>query len=386
MPINSSPSLEPSIATLCALRLGRVQIGITRASSDALSILAPRLIRESLITSLRQEGHEFTDSRFFAWYAGLETLTDGSRTTLRPPKALCQAILIEFQHSPWDALANASQRLQNAFFAPSDFNSGDDHEDAHTTIDEARRLIASLGTADDALPFQPIVTLFAAAAKTARFAREERSLDVFAGHAIEREQVGNSRWALDILAGQYLAPRHGLPIALPMPGLVTLPARSVEVLDAYSDDPPFSAEAVLSALHDALARLDHWLDEAESGSALLRSRLQDRRSSGRARDLARCLAGFGPLRGRQIEKLLGASRTGVGVIMGTLETSGLIATDSSRNATRICHFSPSDSSTSSQFHETSTFTPSTAAISEYEASMQAIDELLNRSSLGPSAG
>lgn len=121
MPKNAPKAFETTPAVLCALLLGRIQVGISRAGDGTLQILAARLIRESLMAALRQEGHEFTDERFFTWYAGLETLSDGSRPSLRPPKALCQAILTEFRHSPWQELADASESLLKAFLAPPTF-------------------------------------------------------------------------------------------------------------------------------------------------------------------------------------------------------------------------------------------------------------------------
>ncbi|WP_443486879.1 MarR family transcriptional regulator [Novosphingobium aerophilum] len=377
MPKNAPKAFETTPAVLCALLLGRIQVGISRAGDGTLQILAARLIRESLMAALRQEGHEFTDERFFTWYAGLETLSDGSRPSLRPPKALCQAILTEFRHSPWQELADASESLLKAFLAPTDFLRGGEHEDTHSVISEARSLIGGLDAADDALPFDPVRMLFAAAARTARFARQERTLDLIGGIAVEREDLANSRWALDILAGGYLAPRHGLPVAMPIPGLVVLP------LALPDPDMPGAAnadEAAISALHDALFRLDRWLGDAERDAALLRARLQDRRSSGRALQLARKLSGFGALRGRQIEELLGASRPGVGVIVNSLEAAGLIATHASRNAARLHSYAPGDRV--SDPAEVSGLDSSSPDIEEYEASMRRIDELLSRSSFG----
>lgn len=375
MASDRSERFQPTMETLCALLLGRIQIGLVRGNAGALRILAARLVRESLMAALRQEGHEFTEGRFFAWFAGLDTLSAGSEAILRPPKALCQAILTEFQHSPWPDLANASDHLLKAFLAPSDYSRGDDHEAAHTLVAEALALLNGLEAAEDALPFQPVARLLSAAARSTRFAREERNLDLIGGRAVERERRGNSRWALDILAGRYLAPRHGLPLALPFPGLVVLPLGQT---DEIEEELAISGASVPTTLHAVLARIDRWLEEAEHDAETIRRQLEDRRSSGRAGRLAEYLAGFGQLRGYQIECLLGVSRTGVGVISKALESSGLIVSQLSRNANRMYGYAPLPSAPKVDGAAGTAFAVSAEAMNEYEDSMRAIDKLLDR--------
>nr|WP_314467510.1 hypothetical protein [uncultured Novosphingobium sp.] len=367
-----SHPLEPAPITLCALLLGRIQIGISRASDAALPVLAARSIRESLLTALRQEGHEFTESRFFTWFAGLDTLSEGSPASLRPPKALCQAILTEFRHNPWPPLALAAEALLRAFIAPSDVHLGTEHEDAHTAVQAAHALIAAIDSPEDALPFHAAARLFAAAARSPHFARQMPSLALVRGMAMEQRPTGHAGWALDILAGRYLSPRHGLPAALPLPGLVVLPAGLPD-----SDDPDVAQEAI-AALHGAFSRIDRWLTEAERDGARISAGLHDRRSSGRARELAGYLAGFGPLRGVQIEALIGVSRPGVRVLTTTLSEAGLVETHVSRNAARVHAYLPWEPEAPAPPPAQEKFTPSREAIGDYEASMRAIEDLLNR--------
>jgi hypothetical protein len=59
-----------------ALALGKLDAALAWCPPDIHPIFASRLIRETLISALRQEGHPFTDARFHAWFAGLIPLSD----------------------------------------------------------------------------------------------------------------------------------------------------------------------------------------------------------------------------------------------------------------------------------------------------------------------
>lgn len=379
MPIDPacvSPRLEP--ITLCALVLGRIQIGIARASDGVLQLVAARSVRESLMAALRQEGHGFTEERFFAWYAGLETLSNDASNGLRSPRALGQAVLTELQHNPWPVLAQSAEHLLRAFMAPSDFHGGADHEELHSVIEEARSLVSALGRFDEGHPFHAVSGLFHGAMRSPRFAREERNLNVMRGIAAEQGEHANCRWALDILAGRYLAPAYGLPLPFPLPGLVSLPSAPLNAEDFLPTGAADSNAIAIAGLHDAFHRLDQLLEQAEREIAIIDARLRDRRSSGRARELAIYLAGFGSLSGRQIEQVIGVSRPGVRVVTAALEAGGVTTARRSRNATRLHSFSPHGRAAAQDERTQSAFTSS--AIDEYDSSMQAIDELLRRSS------
>ncbi|MCX7283317.1 MAG: hypothetical protein NTX28_04595, partial [Novosphingobium sp.] len=75
------------------LALGRLDGALAMAQPATLRLFALRLLRDMLVTALRQEGHAFTDLRFHAWFAGAATLSDEPSHAARPPKALCEAIL-----------------------------------------------------------------------------------------------------------------------------------------------------------------------------------------------------------------------------------------------------------------------------------------------------
>ncbi|TCM15394.1 hypothetical protein EDF56_11074 [Novosphingobium sp. PhB165] len=374
--------------TLSALFLGRIQ-GATRLLPEpCLRVLAARIIRESLIAALRQEGHSFTDQRFHEWFAGLKTLTDDPGHNLRPARAICQAILTEFSHSSWPHLAEAAQNLTRAFMAPADFiRSGHEavHEDLNTVIAEARRLLASIDPLEDELPFQAVSALFKAARTNVRFGLQEAGLQMIHGPgrslAHEVRVPENSRWALDILAGEFLSSPQGLPLAFPLPSLVRLSAPCdfpyEDVPDPLTPSPRDDAPA---ALRDALWQLDRMLGEAGEQVDLIRERSGGRRSSGRSTPVLEFLAGFGTLRSAQIEQLVGASRLGVRTILTAIAEMGLLASEASHNRTLMYRYAPSAQTVSGQGEGAGEFAFSRDALDEYEASMNAIDELLGRTS------
>ncbi|AIT81778.1 hypothetical protein [Novosphingobium pentaromativorans] len=382
----NSPEIDPAV--LGALYLGRVQASLSQASDGTLRVLAGRLIRECLVTALRQEGHSFTDERFFDWFAGLSTLSDVSAHKLRAPRSLCQAILTEFQHNPWRQLAEASQKLADAFLAPVDLNANEGHEDAHALIAEARALIAEIAeiaVPDTDLPFGPLAALFTAARQSPRFSRQERGIELIRGPrssiAVETSEHAHSRWALDILAGTYLSPLRGLPLAAPLPGLLTFKEATSDPFDddlTFSHHPSLLDRDAFAALRDALWSLDRRLIEARADAELIREGLQGRRSNGRAGDVAYYLAGFGKLRGAQIERIIGASRLGVRTIMATLSQSGVVRGETSRNAATMYRFAPLEADQAGLVPDKREFAFSPEAIDDFESSMGAIDDLLRR--------
>ncbi|SLJ99950.1 hypothetical protein SAMN06295987_103203 [Novosphingobium mathurense] len=387
MPDSEACPPEQDPAVLSALYLGRIQAAVSQANDGAMCVLAGRLIRESLVTALRQEGHSFTDERFFDWFAGLSTLSDVSAHKLRPPRALCQAILTEFRHNPWSHLAEASERMARAFLAPVDLERNEGHEDTNALLAEARLVVDAIEPCDTDLPFTPVSALFSAARKSLRFARQERGIELIKGPrsavAVEVNEQTHSRWALDILSGNYLAPKHGLPISAPLPGLLTF---ATEHNDPFDDDMPSIARPSgsnresLIALRDALWSLDRRLLDAIRDAHCIADKLQNRRSNGRAGDVAFYLAGFGILRGVQIERVIGASRLGVRTIMSTLVQAGLVEGETSRNAATMFRFAPREVNHPHAAQDPEDFAFSSQAIDEFQSSMDAIDELLRRTS------
>ena len=393
MPHFDGMPLERDPAVLSALYLGRIQSAVSQANDGAMIVLAGRLIRESLITALRQEGHAFTDERFFDWFAGLSTLSDVSAHKLRPPRALCQAILTELRHNPWHHLAVASQRIGEAFLAPIDLDRNEGHEDANALLAEARAVITAIEPCNTDLPFSPVAALFSAARQSLHFARQERGIELIKGPrsavAVEIGEQAHSRWALDILAGGYLAPRHGLPFAAPLPGLLTLTFESSAAVDQdmpFTPSPSCRDRESLTALCNALWSLDRFIQDAIRDAGCIADKLQSRRSNGRAGDVAGYLAGFGTLRGVQIERVIGASRLGVRTIMATLAQAGLVEGETSRNAATMHRFAPREVVHAQAVQDQEDFAFSSQAIDEFQSSMDAIDELLRRSSPRPSEG
>jgi hypothetical protein len=143
----------------------QVQIdgALAHCSDVALRIFAGQLLRDMLIAALRQEGHLFTEQRFYAWFAGIATLADETPRLARSARAICEAVLTELAHSSWDPLAALALGLQRALLAPQDHTSGDTnanaHEDARAIISDARHLLGGLAAAPSPLPLVSLARL-----------------------------------------------------------------------------------------------------------------------------------------------------------------------------------------------------------------------------------
>lgn len=381
-----APPEASSSALFAVLYLGRIQSAVRTASEENLRILAARVVRESLIAALRQEGHSFTEQRFYEWFAGLKTLSDLPLHRLRPPKAICQAILTELLHSSWSQLANAAEKLHGAFLAPADFlpdySPSSEHEEIHTVIEDAHRLLDSISAPEEDLPFAATTALYAAVRGNARFGPQERAYEVFGNAAFETDRPPSSRWALDLLVGARLAaswssPLGRLPLPTPLPGLVALTA-ACSPDDDLGDPKTALREESTNALRHALWQFDQWMCEAAWRAHSIAGRSPGRRSSGRTGPVLEMLAGFGAMRSSQIEQIIGASRLGVRSILATIDEAGLLAMETAHNRTKLYRYAELEqiASRPEQTNEASTF--SQQSLDEFEASMKALDDLLNR--------
>ena len=386
------PFETPSGALFAALYLGRIQSAVRAASEQCLRILATRIIRESLIAALRQEGHAFTEQRFHEWFAGLKTLSDLPLHRLRPPRAICQAILTELLHSSWSELAGAAEKLQRAFLAPADFpsdySSSREHQDIHSIIKDASTLLDGIATTSDDFPFTAISALYTAVRNSPRFGPQERALGVLdngsGSVAFESETPASSRWALDLLAGAKLAsnwcsPLGQLPLPTPLPGLVELAAAIIPDDDLWDANRALREEST-KALQGALWKFDQWFCEAERQARTIAERSPGRRSTGRSGPVLDMLAGFGAMRGSQIERVIGASRLGVRAILETIREAGLLTIETAHNRTLLYRYAEREMSPAELKQTEEGFAFSQQSLDEFEASMKAIDDLLNKAS------
>lgn len=395
-----APLETPSGAVLAALYLGRLQSALRTASQGCLQILALRVARECLIAALRQEGHAFTEQRFHEWFAGLKTLSDLPQHRLRPAKAICQAILTEFLHSSWPLLADAAEKIQRAFLAPSDVPDAMTspspsptaaHAEINEIIEEAHKLLAAIPVEAEDLPFNAISALLLAVGESTRFSQQERGyelLDAGSGRiAREADTPTNCRWALDLLVGTRLAsdwasPLGRLPLPLPLPGFLALPGHGLCNQDP-SDDDLWDTQRRLQqqstdALRSAFWQLEQWLCEAERRASTIAERSAGRRSTGRSGPVLGMLAGFGAMRGRQIELVLGASRLGVRTILTTIAESGQLATEAAHNRTMVYRYAECPPKAPAPQPNDESFAFSQQSLDEFEASMTALDALLHK--------
>ena len=380
----STPFEDPCAAeTEAALALGRLDGALRYLPPSASRILAARLLRESLIAALRQEGQAFSEHRFLGWFAGLTPLADALErpiAALRSPHATVGAILTALSHSSWPPLAALASSMSTAFLAVADTDVGSAHGDAYTLITEARELLATLEQAPSPLPFALLGQLHRATAGSMAFAPVERDHTQLAlGDLlvnVERPAAPSPRWALEIHYGEYWRAAGLLCHALPLTGLIRL--------DALTDDESGQSRIVRAqALRDLASRLAQRIDEARALMDQLGLLTAQRRSTSRMPALFELLAGFGAMRSSQIEALLGATRLGVRKMIGSLEESGVLRR-STLAAVRLYEIVPAQMSKEATAEPRVVSAFSSAAIVEYDAAMDEVDRLLAR--LGTEAG
>lgn len=375
----------PSLADLEALStaqahaaraLGQLDAALAWCPPDMHPILASRLIRETLISALRQEGHLFTDARFHAWFAGLVPFSDEPLQFALAPRALATTLLADLTRSRWTPLADAALGLQKACLALRDSDSALASETARAAIDEATALVAALDPAS--LPFAGLAALHRAIGQSPRFAPAERATDTIALASrqlvIERPRPPSPRWAIEWAFGAHLAAIGALGAAVPLNGLIRLD--TVRAADA-DENPAHAAIIQAEALRDVLDHLNRLVDEAARTRKDLADRYRAKRANSRAQQLYGLLAGFGPLRSSQIEAVLGVTRLGVRSMLAALshEADLAIATLSGVKLYSVTRGRPSGPP-AALADEPGRF--SSEAIADYDAALARIDVLLAR--------
>lgn len=391
-PADHAPSEHGKAAPDALLALGRLDGALAMARPATLRLFAMRLLRDMLLTALRQEGHCFTDQRFHAWFAGVATLSDEPARMARPPRALCEAILTELAHSSCDHMAAAAMRFQAALLAPSDdLGSGHTattaHQDAGCVIAAAHDLLEGLAPSPHPLephPLAALAQLHHAARAHVLFAPSERAVEPIAMASLRLtvERVGppSPRWALELLWGEHWRKAGLLACALPFPGLIRLDALQGGTrtdTQAYPGEPCDTPTILAAGLRDVAQGLLARLTEADRIARRLEERQPGQRRSSRAPALLELLAGFGPIRSAQIERLLGVTRLGLRTMLGAVEAAGMLA----RTTISGVHLYAANPDmpvvrAAEEIGVSSTFSP--AALGEFDAAMASIDALLAR--------
>ena len=373
---SSTQATATGIEAEASLGLGRLDGALAFCPPATLRLFAARLLRDTLSAALRQEGHAFTDSRFYAWFAGIATLSDEPPRIARPPRVVAEAVLTELAHSSWEPLAVLAARLASALLAPRDLDAEAAHEVTHAIVAAARRLVEELGHAPSPLPVPALERLHHAVGRDVVFAPSERSHEpiIRANVRLTVERVGlpSPRWAIEMLWGEHWRAAGTLRCALPFPGLIRLDAVRVEI------DPAERRIVVATSLRDVAHAMFIKLAEADRLSRRIEDLRPGRRTTSRAPAVFELLAGFGPLRSSQIETLLGVTRLGVRGMLAALSDIGVLER-SSLAGVRLYAISNRDPTPPMTSDPAEVFAFSHAAIDEYKASMADIDALLVRS-------
>ena len=388
-PFPSEPEPLTVTEAQAALALGRLDGALAHCPEPAMRIFAGLMLQGTLIAALRQEGHAFTEQRFHAWFAGLTTLSDETPRLARPPRALCDAILTELGHSSWEPLASLALRMQPALLAPQDILGEDAHEEALGVISDARQLLDTLAAEQSPLPLASLARLHLAVGRSIRFAPAERSSapipQVALGGGpmrgpmtgrpltIERAPSPSPRWAIELLFGEHWRAAGIVRFALPWPGLIRLDA-----LRHDNDDPAAAPIIRAATLRDLAQALFGKLAHAAKVTARIAGPMPGRRATSRAPALFELLAGFGPLRSAQLESLLGATRLGVRSMLDTLDVMGVLEGTKVGGAL-LYSVSRADRPVYILSGPTDGFAFSSDALSEFDASMDNIEQLLARS-------
>lgn len=335
------------------IAVGRLDGAMRHGLDDAGEMFAGWVLRQMLISALRREGHEFTEMRFHAWFAGLSTLSDVPHRSARPPRVMTTAILGQLTQSSWNALAHLAHRLRDALLAPFDHGADDAHRDVLSVISNAATLVANCQTAPTSSVCKTLEILYRLIGENVELAPQERTVHLSAPPA--------PLWALDMLFGEPLRRQGILSLAVPMPMLLLANSNPHSRLQALAD----VSESLLMGLQAARQRQRHFRT------------IFIGRSTSRAPALFAMLAGFGPLRSTQIERLMGASRLGVRSMIASLSHAELIGQTRvgggilfNAAPARLDYVAPPVAQSETNF--------SSAAIDEYEASMVAIDRLLTK--------
>ncbi|MFD2137912.1 hypothetical protein ACFSLT_26735 [Novosphingobium resinovorum] len=309
--------------------------------------------------------------RFHAWFAGLTTLSEDSPRSARPARALCNAILTELANWGDTALAAAAGQLKTALLAPLEGHDENANAEANRIFEAARLVIGTLPTAKTSpLPtWQRCMPRLPATSTSRR--RSEHLL------ALPRH-CGNSR-SSPLPQGATLGDR---------PGLLAAPVRAAELAHC----PPLSGLARANAISEAdvLQRRLIFADAMQSAVGPMLTMMQNadalarfahapapgRRGNSRAPLLMELLVGFGPLRSRQIETILGASRLGVAGMIESWEALGAISRTTISGSHLLEMRTMQRASVQSPRPEAPAF--STSVLADYESSMEAIDRLLAR--------
>jgi hypothetical protein len=374
----SDESLHTARMT-AAMALGRLDGLLRSRSSETLDILAVRLLREVLIGALRQQGHSFTEARFYAWFSGITTLSDDPSQSSSAARSLVEVLLSEMTHSRWMPLACVAGRFQAAFLAIRDPEAQNVSEEACAALEEAKELVEALGAAE--LPFAALEALHQAIGQSAQFAKSERATDIVTIDnmklIVERPKPPSPRWAIELVFGTYLRNAGVLHAALPMPGLIRLDA----VPCAGGKAPEAAAVIQAQALRDCIGHLISAVEEALRVRSNMAERYADKRLNSRAPQLFALLAGYGPLRSSQLERLLGATRAGVQTMLRALarandlsvETISGVKLYSLQRDQAVGQGDPIGENISAF---------SKGAVAEYDASLARIDQLLARQNAG----
>lgn len=361
----------------CAFALGRLDGLLAGLGDSEKRLFCWALLRETLLSALRQAGFADTELQFNGWFVGTSRAPQEGALTSCSPRAIVQAILAELAHHTWEPLAEAARRVQAMGRFVAEREDSQDDEFAHHALQRASVLVGqAAGGKGSPLPFPALVRLTAMARQDPHFAPLERATRMFSigDRDIAYEQAGprTPLWAIDIKLGSLFATCGTWRIPLPCPGAMTAQVLAAQLLDG-------ERRLVLSGSNAAMAhRLTHCGETARQRAVTMNAAFGHLRSNARAPLVWMAAIGFAPLGLDQVTSGFGVSRRGTYTVSDALIAAGLVTRNSIKGMVVLTGQEPGMAKPFPSAPQ-SALAPS-PAIAEFDAAMADIDRLLARSS------
>jgi DNA-binding transcriptional ArsR family regulator len=352
-----------------AWSLGKLDGLLGGLDAQEATLFCASLVREVLLSALDQAGYPDARMRFDSWFCGCGRGPDDSPVATAPPPAIVQAILAELGYHSWAPLAEVASIVTRM----NRFGSAGAMDDERETLNAACTLVRSATKKTSApLPFAHLAGLNSVLRQSSMFAPIEAGLSPspFAGptRMVERRALRTPLWAVCVQLGQLLVESEVLSIPLPCPDAIRAEALQPR-LNAME-----RAIQQAQALNASASRMVGLASAARVKVLKMRSCQVRLRSTARAPQLWLLLEGFGPMTIGQVVTALEISRRGVYAVLAPLEEAGLIVRRSLGGKVTLNACQPAHEVEAAQLPPL----PSSPALYEFNAAMDAVDQLLSR--------
>ncbi len=352
-----------------AWSVGKLDGLLSGLDAQETTLFCASLLREVLLSALEQAGYPDARMRFDSWFCGCGRGPDDSPVATAKAPAIVQAILAELCYHSWEPLAEVASIVTRTNL----FGSAGAIDDEREALNAACTLVRSATQKTPTfLPFARLAGLNSLLRQSTTFAPIESGLSPspFASptRMVEARALRTPLWAVCVQLGQMLVESEALSIPLPCPDAIRAEALQPR-LNALE-----RAIQQAQALHACASRMVALASAARVKVHNMRSRQVRLRSTARAPQLWLLLEGFGPMTMGQVVTALEISRRGVYALLAPLEDAGLIVRRSLGGKVTLNTCEPEHEVEAAQLPPL----PSSPALYEFNAAMDAVDQLLSR--------